>query len=86
MAIRESKTALARVAEEDGGSAGQDNFWNAFMTRLRWYPKDMPITEKDLVSKLVEARSMYPHLWLLVLLHQVSGPAINHECLRIRYA
>lgn len=52
MAIRESKTALARVAEEDDGSAGQDNFWNAFMTRLRWYPKDMPTPEKGLVLKL----------------------------------
>jgi ACS family pantothenate transporter-like MFS transporter len=31
---------------------GQENGWLRFMTWLRWYPKGMPLAEKQLVLKL----------------------------------
>lgn len=52
-----STSSAVSIPHEGDSSSGlsrtaTDNAWIKFMTRLRWYPADMPPEEKSLVLKL----------------------------------
>lgn len=54
----------------------QDGLWMSALTKLRWYPKDMPHAEKKLRA---EARPSNPCLRLSLVLHQVPRPVGHYQ-------